>query len=376
MNSSLSSTLLSTATSLLPTSPNPGRAKASLAPHSGAPLSNDATLIPAKYQTSGEKRDEEDGAPAPVISNGNGAEAADASSVSIASGIDPFPQRPKTGLVGLNRAPPSQLMDAPARAAMSMPNGMTSHGQARAVRGGEARTPDYDVDDDGQATPHSNAKGTGKGNAGIDGAAAAGHPLSSSSSRQGENTPLISPTPRRANGNFLGIDFSGSGSGPGGSRSSSRSPTPRPGSRNLLQRIFIDRATTPSQHLTRPTFPPPSLSTYSPFPPSPLTPLEKLNLFINQLISVVLSTFFLTFVVAWAIGADLAKALPKWVWPEKPRRFPWDDDKYWRKEGRKVSKEPRDYARQVGMDIENQVVETEDGYFLRWAARLAGIDFR
>jgi hypothetical protein len=53
------------------------------------------------------------------------------------------------------------------------------------------------------------------------------------------------------------------------------------------------------------------------------------------------------------------------VWPGKGKSFPWDDDKYWKKEGRKVSKDPRDYARQVGMDIEHQVVETEDGYLLK-----------
>jgi hypothetical protein len=133
----------------------------------------------------------------------------------------------------------------------------------------------------------------------------------------------------------------------------------------MLRRIFIDRATTPSQHLTRPTFPPPSLSTYSPLPPTALTLSSKINLFINQAISVALSTVFLTFVVLWATSAELARALPKWVWPTKPAKFPWDDENYWRKEGKKVSKDPRDYALQVGMDIEHQTVETNDGYYLK-----------
>jgi hypothetical protein len=93
--------------------------------------------------------------------------------------------------------------------------------------------------------------------------------------------------------------------------------------------------------------------------------LAKINLFINQTISIILSTFFLVFVVAWALSTEIARALPKWIRPGPTKKFPWDDDRYWRKEGRKISKEPRDYARQVGMDIENQTVETEDGYLLR-----------
>lgn len=62
---------------------------------------------------------------------------------------------------------------------------------------------------------------------------------------------------------------------------------------------------------------------------------------------------------------EIKQKLPQWIWPTKGRTFPWDDDRYWRKEGKKVSKDPRDYARQVGMEIEEQVVETEDGYYLK-----------
>lgn len=65
------------------------------------------------------------------------------------------------------------------------------------------------------------------------------------------------------------------------------------------------------------------------------------------------------------MSMETLRALPKWIRPGKVQKFPWDDEKYWRKEGRKISKEPRDYALQVGMDIENQTVETEDGYLLR-----------
>jgi hypothetical protein len=217
---------------------------------------------------------------------------------------------------------------------MNMPNASTAHGQARALRGGEAKTPEYELKEDGSlsmsGSMYGNADGVQIG---------------------GETTPLLSPTPRHP------------GQGVPISRPSSAQSTTS--NRGILRRIFIDRAGTPSQHLTRPTFPPPSLSTYSPIPPSPLSLLAKITLFINQTISILLSTFFLAFVVAWALAAEIAKGLPKWVWPDRPKKFPWDDEKYWRKEGRGVSKDPKAYARQIGMDIENQTVETEDGYYLR-----------
>lgn len=66
------------------------------------------------------------------------------------------------------------------------------------------------------------------------------------------------------------------------------------------------------------------------------------------------------------MGSELSRVLPRWLRSGETKKFPWDDERYWKKEGRKISKEPRDYARQVGMDIENQTVETEDGYYLRW----------
>jgi hypothetical protein len=66
------------------------------------------------------------------------------------------------------------------------------------------------------------------------------------------------------------------------------------------------------------------------------------------------------------MGSELSRVLPRWLSSGEAKKFPWDDERYWKKEGRKISKEPRDYARQIGMDIENQTVETEDGYYLRW----------
>ncbi len=321
MRTSLSSTLLSPTTSLI-SPPSPKRPKSSLATQSGAPLSNDANLIPAKYLS--EKRDEDTGFP--PVSSPPGGSIGLTSSHNLHHTRSGPPERTSTvpaTNINLVRSPPSQLLDAPARAALNMPNAITVNGQARAVRGGEAKTPDHEVDYDDS-------------------------PLFDSRERGEERTPLLVPTPQYF-------------ARPGLSRSSSNESSSS--NRGILRRIFIDRASTPTQHLTRPAFPPPSLSTYSPHPPSPLTLSSKINLFINQSISAALSTVFLAFVVSWALTAEIARGLPKWVWPGKPQRFPWDDEKYW-KEG-KVSKDPSDYARQVGMEIEHHRVETDDGYFLK-----------
>lgn len=241
----------------------------------------------------------------------------------------------------LSRAPPSQLMDAPARAALNMPNGTTSASQARAIRsagnlGGDARTPDFEIKE-GEVFSNGN-----------------GHASYQDTPDAAENEPLLlAPTPIHR-----------------GNAASSSAPPSRTPSPSFLRRIFIDRASSPSQHLTRPTFPPPSLSTYSPHPPKPLTFIDKIRLILLQTTSLILSTTFLTFVVAWAVSAELSKTLPAWMWRtfgwgKKRKVFPWDDEQYWKGEGKRISKEPKDYARQVEMDIENQVVETEDGYLLR-----------
>lgn len=150
------------------------------------------------------------------------------------------------------------------------------------------------------------------------------------------------------------------------SRNPSRSPSPSMGADSaLLRRITIDRSQSPSSQLTRPSFPPPSLSTYSPASPRPLTPFENVKLFLTQTVSVLVSTVFLSGVVIWALGVDTYSKLPTWFKKAPPKeKFPWDNDSYWTK-NEKVSKEPRDYARAIGMDIEDQTVETEDGFYLR-----------
>ncbi|OCF42338.1 lipid particle protein [Kwoniella heveanensis CBS 569] len=340
------------ATHIVSPSPND---KLSLSPTPGAPLSGDASLIPSKYIVSSsperEKRNEETGAP-PSRSTFN--------TRAHTSSLNPHPSRntfdaQQNPHIHLTRAPPSTLLDAPARAAMSLPNGVTAAAQARAVRGGEVKTPEYEVDEDGFGYQNGNSNGGSNGSgSGIGSSRMYSRAGFGGDGGGGESTPLLAPTPQYPNR---------SGGEAGLSRSSSAASTSS--NRGILRRIFIDRATTPSQHLTRPTFPPPSLSTYSPIPPQPLSMWSKINLFINQTISIVLSTYFLIFVVLWAFAAEVAKALPKWVWPDAPKKFPWDDENYWKKEGKRVSKDPADYARQVGMDIEHQTVETEDGYYLK-----------
>ena len=312
VKSSLPSTIINATTSLIsPAAPT--RPRSSLATHSGTPLSNETSLVPSKYLS--DKRDEDQGPKGHT------------SSINLHPGRSAPPERNTTlpsPDINLVRSPPSQLLDAPARAALNMPNSGTASGQARAVRGREAKTPEFgNEDEEGM--------------------------FAEDRGRREERQPLLAPAPQYAR--------------PSLSRTSSNASTSS--NRSILRRIFIDRASTPNQHLTRPTFPPPSASTYSPHPHSPLTVSAKLNLFLNQTISAILSTFFLAFVVAWAMTAELARGLPKWVWPSRPRSFPWDDDRFWKKEGKKISKDPSDYARQVDMEIEHQTIETDDGYYLK-----------
>lgn len=330
------SALLSGVSSIISTTVSPSppadQPRSSLQPHDGAPLSGATELIPSKYLRPKD--------PAALVE-----ETESSKSPGKSSGVNTRPH-----IAHL----PSQLLDAPARAALNMPNSNTAPGQARAVRGGNPSTPEYEAE---EALLGMNSNGNGNGNGHGHGYGGLGDNLNTSGNNHNESIPLLSPTPMR----------------PGLSRSSSAASTSS--NRGILRRIFIDRAGTPSQHLTRPTFPPPSSSTYSPIPHRPLSFLAKINLFINQTISIILSTFFLVFVVAWALSTEIARNLPKWIRRGPVKKFPWDDDRYWRKEGKKISKEPRDYARQVGMDIENQTVETEDGYLLRWVLSSIHISF-
>lgn len=144
------------------------------------------------------------------------------------------------------------------------------------------------------------------------------------------------------------------------SRSSSTSST-----RSYL-RLFIDRVVTPTQHLLRPTFP--GLApTYHGAPHRPLSRWEKARLFVNQAFSMVISTAFLLAVVVYALIVEIYQFGPKVVRRllgiDRDKMYDWDDAKHWKKE--KVTKDPKDYARNCGMEIEEQTIVTDDGFYLR-----------
>jgi lysosomal acid lipase/cholesteryl ester hydrolase len=89
----------------------------------------------------------------------------------------------------------------------------------------------------------------------------------------------------------------------------------------------------------------------------------KLDLYVGQFISFLISSFFLSLVVAWACLARLSLELPRWLRPVKPATFPWDKPEYFKTE--KVVKDVQTYAEAVGLQILDEQVETADGYYLR-----------
>lgn len=52
------------------------------------------------------------------------------------------------------------------------------------------------------------------------------------------------------------------------------------------------------------------------------------------------------------------------VRPLRAQRFAWDDQAKWKDE--KIINDPTYYARSAGFDFEERVVESEDGFFLKW----------
>lgn len=293
-------------------------------PAPGAPLSNQTELLPA---------------PVLVL-----AETASVHALPVAGGADDGPVDLIEGVVdGLGNRDGkttairyskklTDLMDAPARAALNMPNGLTASKQARAFRrGADPSTPEFEMN-----TPDLSPQPPILLNGALEGGGGAGFFKDSASTSTGYSR---SPSP-----NFMTSMTSNS---------------------SLLRRVLVERSSSPNQHLTRPTFPPPSLSTYSPQPPRPMTLAAKFRLFVMQTVSLVISTAFLAVVVTWAVSVEVLQWTRSLLTGKKPTKvFPWDDDKYWRK-NEKVSKEPRDYAKAIGMDMENQTIETEDGFYLR-----------
>ncbi|CDZ98439.1 Triglyceride lipase-cholesterol esterase [Phaffia rhodozyma] len=132
--------------------------------------------------------------------------------------------------------------------------------------------------------------------------------------------------------------------------------------------ILIERPTTPqissSSIFQRPYTPPPPV-TVSKGPLAFLSALRsRLDLFALQTGSLILSSIFLAGVVTYALtAAFFKKTLPSWFWKKTPPSFEWDEATRWKDEV--ITNDPAYYARQVGFDLENLVVETEDGFLLR-----------
>jgi len=89
----------------------------------------------------------------------------------------------------------------------------------------------------------------------------------------------------------------------------------------------------------------------------------RVRLLASQTLSLIISSFFLTFVVIWAFFHRLRKAVPAWIRREQPKVYTWDRPEHREKES--VVNDIGYYARQVGLDIVDEEVETADGYLLR-----------
>jgi len=254
-----------------------------------------------------------------------------------------------------------------------LPNGLTASKQARAIRRRpeDVMTPDFELTETRRARPVGTSSNS-TNNVHANGNKPSNIPAFTFESTGTDEEKDGHVKEGGVDGYFSGAVAAATGTalntfGWASSRGPSRSPSPSSGWRDntLLRRVFIDRSASPTQHLLRPTFPPPSLSTYSPASPRPLSPFEKIKLFFMQTVSLVISTFFLSGVVIWAVSVESYTQIPRLLKGKtKQRTFPWDDAKYW-KTNDKTSRNPRDYAKAIGMDIEDQTVETEDGYYLK-----------
>lgn len=93
------------------------------------------------------------------------------------------------------------------------------------------------------------------------------------------------------------------------------------------------------------------------------TLLNRTSLFFNQTICNAFSSVLLLLVVFWAVFIELASSVPSCLCRGDSSRYPWDDPKRWKHE--KNIKDVRYYAKEVGLDVSEEVVETDDGFFLR-----------
>jgi lysosomal acid lipase/cholesteryl ester hydrolase len=135
--------------------------------------------------------------------------------------------------------------------------------------------------------------------------------------------------------------------------------------------VHISRPTTPSVHqhtyLAHPLGSEDSLSssfvaTSRGKPPRQPTLLSRLRLSVTQMLSNTLSATFLIIIVVWALSVRLAAYLFSRSPPKTEQRV-WDHPDRWKDE--RIVKSVPYYAESCGFAVEEQTVETDDGYFLR-----------
>ena len=90
--------------------------------------------------------------------------------------------------------------------------------------------------------------------------------------------------------------------------------------------------------------------------------LANLSLFFDQAISFLISSFFLSIVVLWACLVHIFNIILNSLRASPSKVFHWDQAP---ETPEKVTKEVAYYARAVGFDIQDETVETEDGFYLR-----------
>lgn len=90
---------------------------------------------------------------------------------------------------------------------------------------------------------------------------------------------------------------------------------------------------------------------------------NTIALWCGQTLSFIISSLFLVLVVGWALLCSIPDVIRRAR--KEPEVFEWDGHaKYHGKE--RNTKNVRYYAQEAGFDIVDEVVETEDGFLLRW----------
>lgn len=55
--------------------------------------------------------------------------------------------------------------------------------------------------------------------------------------------------------------------------------------------------------------------------------------------------------------------IPRFFYPRAPQVFDWDEPEKWKKE--KIVNDPQYYAQNAGLELEETIVESEDGFYLK-----------